>query len=330
MDKIPLNRILDLLNGRTLSDSEKSNMDAWMADEEHARQFESIKLFWAELRNSEDFDIRKARRILRRRIRAERPAGTRFLWIPAAAAALIGAALLIPRYTSGPSVSGEAVSETFEIVSNNGCQTRSELPDGTFVVLNSGSSLSYASDFNRKSRYVTLSGEGYFEVASNPDKPFVVSAAGCKFTVLGTKFNISAYDTDDAAVAALVQGSLLVSGDKESVMMKPGEITSINLETSSMTKTEGDVRRYTSWLQGFHRYDNIRLTELVSRLSREYNADIQLTDGGMDELSVRISFKLTDPLEDILASLSEITPIEVSKADGKYIIKQSTNTNLKY
>ena len=186
--------------------------------------------------------------------------------------------------------------EMKEVTAANGTHTRVRLPDGSIVTLNAGSTLSYSTAFNLKNRNVSLEGEGYFEVMSNPELPFVVSASGCKFTVLGTKFNISSYDSDKLASAALIQGSLLVSGTDASVLMVPGEITEIDKSDGSLTKFKGDVSEYSSWVKGILRFDHITLPELVARLSREYNAGISLLTDDFNDTGLRISFNLRVPL----------------------------------
>ena len=102
----------------------------------------------------------------------------------------------------------ERPEQLFTVEAPQGTHSRISLPDGTQVWLNAGSALSYGSSFNETSREVSLSGEAYFEVARHAALPFRVEARGCTFTVLGTKFDISAYAEDPAVTAALLEGAL--------------------------------------------------------------------------------------------------------------------------
>ena len=113
----------------------------------------------------------------------------------------------------------------------NGRQFRLVLDDGSEVWLNAGSTLNYRSDFNRSSRDIGLSGEAYFEVARNAHLPFRVQARGCTFTVLGTRFNISAYDEDPDVLAALMEGSLQFESSRSTETMVPGDLITYDCRT---------------------------------------------------------------------------------------------------
>ena len=116
------------------------------------------------------------------------------------------------------------------------------MPDGTKVMLNTGSRLSYTSEFNKRTRDVFLSGEGYFEVAHDKVRPFNVNTSKCTVTVLGTKFDISAYEQDGEAFTALVEGSILFKTGEEETLVSPGELVTIG--NKGLTKEAVDVRDY--------------------------------------------------------------------------------------
>ena len=97
--------------------------------------------------------------------------------------------------------------------------------------LNAGSALSYGSSFNETSREVSLSGEAYFEVARHAALPFRVEARGCTFTVLGTKFDISAYAEDPAVTAALLEGALRFESEDKQEAMTPGDLVTYDATT---------------------------------------------------------------------------------------------------
>ena len=100
--------------------------------------------------------------------------------------------------------------ELSEIKVPQGSRSRIMLPDSTIVWLNAGSSLSYSSGFNRTERTVQLEGEAFFDVVTNPHKPFVVSTAHLNVKALGTQFNVKAYPEDDAVMCTLVEGKVVI------------------------------------------------------------------------------------------------------------------------
>ena len=174
----------------------------------------------------------------------------RWLRFTAAAAVLI----LISAFTTRYIMRLETPEQLFSVQAPQGTNSRISLPDGTQVWLNAGSTLSYKSDFNRSSRDIDLSGEAYFEVARNADLPFRVKARGCRFTVLGTKFNISAYDSEPEVLAALMEGSLRFESARDREKMMPGDLVTYDGATKKELGELVDADQYRSWIDGVIRY----------------------------------------------------------------------------
>ncbi len=100
------------------------------------------------------------------------------------------------------------------------------LPDGSHIWLNAGSKLGYSTDYNNQNRIVTLVGEGFFDVITNPKKPFIVKAKGLDIKAYGTAFNVKAYKEDKEVVTTLVRGKVIIEGKDEknksfTIQMKP-------------------------------------------------------------------------------------------------------------
>ncbi|HZK64965.1 MAG TPA: FecR family protein [Puia sp.] len=100
---------------------------------------------------------------------------------------------------------------TCEVVTRNGSKTNLLLPDGTTVWLNAGSRLTYDSLYGNEPREVTLSGEGFFDVVKNPQKPFIIHTGKINIRVLGTIFNVKSYPEEKTIETSLIQGSIEVS-----------------------------------------------------------------------------------------------------------------------
>lgn len=182
---------------------------------------------------------------------------------PAAAAVLI----LISAFTTRHLIHTEDPVQMFSVQAPQGTNSHISLPDGSQVWLNAGSTLNYRSDFNRSSRDIGLSGEAYFEVARNAHLPFRVQARGCTFTVLGTRFNISAYDEDPDVLAALMEGSLQFESSRSTETMVPGDLITYDCRTMEASRRQVDTDQFRSWIDGIIRYDAISLPALLRRLA---------------------------------------------------------------
>ena len=239
------------------------------------------------------------------RIRARR----RWLRFSAAAAVLI----LISAFTTRHLIHTEDPVQMFSVQAPQGTNSRISLPDGSQVWLNAGSTLNYRSDFNRSSRDIGLSGEAYFEVARNADLPFRVQARGCTFTVLGTRFNISAYDEDPDVLAALMEGSLQFESSRSTETMVPGDLITYDCRTMEASRRQVDTDQFRSWIDGIIRYDAISLPALLRRLAREYDVKIELCTDAFDDKTFRISLTEAQDIESIMGGLCDILPISVRR-----------------
>ena len=149
------------------------------------------------------------------------------------------------------------------------------LSDGTKVWLNSESTLRYPIHFSTI-REVSLTGEGYFEVAKDK-APFIVTIRdNKKVEVLGTKFNISAY-TDNPIYTTLVEGKVKVSQEKSFFILSPNQ-QAMFLDNDSFNIMEVDAELYTSWTNGLYKFHSTRLSDIINQLSRWYDVDIQFKD----------------------------------------------------
>jgi len=155
------------------------------------------------------------------------------------------------------------------------------LQDGTVVMLNSGSTLSYPASFSGKDkREVYLQGEAFFEVAKNPERPFFVKTNTIYTQVYGTVFNVSAYAEDGVAEVVLVEGSVGVgevdvNTSKTPQMLKPSQKASKLLDVESGFVVEDvDVSSYVSWTKGILTFENEAMSNIIKKLERQYNIQI--------------------------------------------------------
>ena len=252
---------------------------------------------------------------LRRKIRRRRPLRRLWLRISAAAAVLALVSTLVLHL-----LPAERPEQLFTVEASQGTHSRISLPDGTQVWLNAGSALSYGSSFNETSREVSLSGEAYFEVARHAALPFRVEARGCTFTVLGTKFDISAYAEDPAVTAALLEGALRFESEDKQEAMTPGDLVTYDCATATVRREQVDVRQYRAWIDGVIRYDAITLPSLLRRLAREYDVEIDLRTRRFDDTTFRISLSSAQNIKSVMRALCDILPISVSCEGCRYVV----------
>lgn len=174
------------------------------------------------------------------------------------------------------------------------------LEDGTVVTLNAESELTYPSVFDAHSREVELRGEAFFEVAHDADRPFYVRVSGYRIQVLGTRFNVSAYEDESLHHTTLVEGSVRILDESSQtvcreLLLRPGEQFSHDLATSRSMVTRVDTRRYTAWMEGEFVFDNTPLGDVLRTVSRWYDFRYEITDPALEKytFSGQISMKGT-------------------------------------
>ncbi len=152
-----------------------------------------------------------------------------------------------------------------------------ELADGTTVYLNCDSELRYPVNFGGGERRVELKGEAFFEVTKN-GQPFIVDANDVLVEVLGTKFNIMAYANEESVQTTLVSGKvkIVVEGEDKtkSLFLKPGNQASWNKLSGDLECKDVQTELYTSWVDGYFRFENQRLEDLMRTISRWYDVKV--------------------------------------------------------
>lgn len=156
-----------------------------------------------------------------------------------------------------------------------GGQYEVTLPDGTKVWLNAASSLKYPSSFAKNERKVELQGEAYFEVAKDKNRPFRVATKQQTVEVLGTHFNISAYNDETQVKTTLLEGAVNVSSGTNSLKLKPGQQALLNLADAKLRLNPNvDVDKEMAWKNDLFAFDNDDLKTIMRQISRWYDLDV--------------------------------------------------------
>ncbi|KAA2240382.1 DUF4974 domain-containing protein [Chitinophaga agrisoli] len=188
------------------------------------------------------------------------------------------------------------------LVVPRGGQFNVVLPDGSRVWLNAASRLRYPTAFTGSNRKVELEGQGYFEIAQQPNRPFVVSMDNTEVQVLGTSFDIMAYPDEQSLNTTLLEGAIRVQRGSLQQLLKPGQQAVLQYATGQLSVQQVDVQEAIAWKTGFFEFDNANMSVIMRQLSRWYDLEISYGPVNNNRLfGGRISRNL--PLSDILHML---------------------------
>lgn len=148
------------------------------------------------------------------------------------------------------------------------------LPDNSKVWLNNASSIKFPVQFSRAERKVEITGEAYFEVVSNKRKPFKVQSNGQEVEVLGTHFNINAYQDEPEIKTTLFEGSVRVKAGNNTRMLQPGLQSSIGRQ-NEIKISSVDLQSVISWKEGFFEFDKIDIQVFMRQIARWYDIEIE-------------------------------------------------------
>ena len=177
------------------------------------------------------------------------------------------------------SAAGDTSKTTWNTITTpRGGQWQVILPDNSKVWLNSASSLKYPERFAGNTRNVELKGEAYFEVLHNKKMPFHVKCDRQEVEVLGTHFNITAYPDDPNIKTTLLEGAVRVSQPDKNItkLLKPGQ--EAVLSDIGITVTDVDAEDAIAWKDGVFLFNDDRLEEIMKKISRWYNVDVEFKD----------------------------------------------------
>lgn len=174
-------------------------------------------------------------------------------------------------YNAGDENTREVVYNTLSTPS--GGQYQLILQDGTRVWLNASSSIHFPTIFKGKERNVTVTGEAYFEVTKNEAIPFKINVKDVEVQVLGTHFNIMAYNDESSMNTTLVEGSVKVSKGFLNKILVPGQQSMIN-KAGDMKVVEADIEEVIAWKNGWFQFNAYDIEKVMRQISRWYNVEI--------------------------------------------------------
>lgn len=192
------------------------------------------------------------------------------------------------------------------------------LSDGTVVLLNADSKITFPTRFTGNKRTVKLVGEAYFKVSKNKHRPFIVETGNLYTKVLGTEFNLKAYPHSDVNVT-LIKGSVAVNAEGKEVMLKPGENAEYS-ENKDIEVTTVDTEGYIQWKDGYFYFDNVPLIDVVRDLGRWYNVNIEIRNNSLMSYRLHFIALRKASIKEFVDNLNEFNYLHVVHKDNKLII----------
>lgn len=239
-----------------------------------------------------------------------------------------------------------AATDKSEASTRYGSKTKLVLPDGTHVWLNSGSKLTYDKSYGNNKREVVLSGEAYFDVVRNTEKPFIIHANQVNITVLGTAFNVKSYPGDKTTETSLIRGSVEVSINNrpsEKFILKPNEkLVVLNEDVESKKPEKQAVQQQqeplvtishltyqkkdsaiieTSWVENKLIFNDESFHDLAIKMERWYGISIEFHDAKIEQLRFTGIFE-NESIQQALKALQITAPFNYVQHDNHFTISK--------
>lgn len=173
----------------------------------------------------------------------------------------------------------EKVLTYTEVHVKNGEHKRIILPDGTSVTLNAGSYLRYPREFITDVRRIEMNGEAFFEVSRDEEKPFLIHTKDADVKVLGTSFNVKAFDMDEQLTVSVQTGKVQVDLPEAMMRLLPDEQFVMDKTKGEFQKRNEDARLSTVWIKGGLYFNRTPIRTVVNELVRMYNRTIEFAPG---------------------------------------------------
>lgn len=264
-------------------------------------------------------------------------------WYWMAAACIVGiAGFLVFSAVTNDTTTNKTTAQVNEVSTRKGSRSKVQLPDGSVVWLNAGSKLTYDKEYGKEIREVTLTGEGFFDVAKEKEKPFIIHASNVNIKVLGTAFNVRAYPEDKQVETSLLRGSIEVTiknRPNNKIILSPNEKLIVENEPAEKLQLKKGpelpqpviaVRKLqyspvdstvaeTQWVENRLTVRDESLAELATKMERWYDVEIEINDMPLQQKILTVTFE-KESIDQALEALRLSLPFRYEKKDNKIII----------
>jgi ferric-dicitrate binding protein FerR (iron transport regulator) len=305
----------------------------WLTDEANRIELKKYQKIWEETRTvmkAEQFDNERAWKKVdainrhNERFRNRRKRFYRLAIRAAVAVVLLLPSLILTYYLLHKPQNNEAIIPPVELTTTHGQISKFTLPDSSHVWLNANSHLTYTGVFGNDSRDVELSGEAYFEITEDTDKPFTVKAGEVYVRVFGTVFNMQAYPSENRIETTLLKGSVSVMQENipiGGVFLRPGQQLLFDKYDKNVIVKEIDIAPYTSWKDGKLIFRQTVLKDAFAIMERNFRIKIVVNDKSLEDCKITGRFSLTEKPEDIMDAIRETLKFEYEKQNNTFIVK---------
>ncbi len=217
--------------------------------------------------------------------------------------------------------SDKSLSEEFTIIVPTGLTHKLVLPDGSRVMLNSNSEITYSVPFTGKERRVAFKGEAWFEVSKDASRPFILSTGGLNIEVLGTSFAVR--NSLSEIRTTLVTGSVKVTDLSAgvSLILEPSQQALFNTSDGKLTSQEVNVDEYIAWKDGYWYFDNRTLGYIIEELSRNYGFKYEFGTSGLENLPFSFKLKREFDYIQVLKTIEKTNRIKIDAYKDKIILE---------
>jgi len=193
------------------------------------------------------------------------------------------------------------------------------LPDGSEVILNAGSYLRYPTKFSQESRLVEINGEAFFDIQKDSKRPFIVRTDGIDVKVLGTSFNVKAYEKDEQLMVSVQTGKVQVDMPEAMMRLLPNEQMILDKYNGEFQKRNEDIKRVKSWIHGGLYFNRTPIKSVALELERMYDCRIELKEGIVFDEFIYGEHD-NKSLESVLKSIEYTTNIKYVKEGKRYLL----------
>lgn len=301
-----------------LSSTEVEQFTCWLKeDETHQKLLDEAKRNWLPESGSDEI-LEQATRELRYKINLNQSLEHNFKGVTKTSkrivlnamriAAIFIAGVIFTQVLQVTVLSPGAMDAAYCAVNaERGQKSRLTLPDGTEVWLNSESKIRFSTEGFLANRHVELSGEAYFDVRHNERSPFVVKTKAYDVEVLGTEFNVMAYEDIGRTETILVKGKVKITKGGKELALNPGQ--KATFEANQLSVKEIDLEQVNGWKRNELRYDAVSFQELVFSLERWFDVQIEINDPRLYDVEYSGVFKNDETIEEVLEALKFTTSI---------------------
>ena len=323
-DKIPDNLFAKFFTGE-ISEKEQTVLDKFISEKpENEKLFEDYELIWSQNNADDTFSektdpaLQSVKNIISTDEKRIESKPYKLLFKIAATVIIVFG---LSWFTYNKLINNNAEMLTYSTTD----QTKElKLSDGSIIWLNKNSTLEYLENFSEKERKVKLTGEAYFIIAHNSEKPFIVISEQTETKVLGTEFNLKAYKNDGKIELTLTKGKVLFTDNKtnENKILLKNEKVTLNKQNRILKKSKVNSVNYLFWKTNEINLDNLTTEQIAFELKEIFNTNIQ-TDESVKDIVFHQTMPFKDVnLQDILNTIKYTLNIEIDSINGTIILKQ--------